>query len=144
MKSICEFRGKYEFLSNYFTCIVYYEDMTYLNVEAAYQASKFANEEQRKAFSVLDPSRAKILGNSAQVPKEWESMKVDVMYQCLVSKFSFNRVLRQQLLDTGDCEIIYGNCYGDTFWGRENGVGENMLGKLLMRVRDEMRRGIIK
>lgn len=40
---------------------------------------------------------------------------------------------------TGDAELIEGNNWGDTFWGVCNGRGENMLGKLLMEIRDYLR-----
>jgi predicted NAD-dependent protein-ADP-ribosyltransferase YbiA (DUF1768 family) len=33
-------------------------------------------------------------------------------------------------------ELIEGNWWGDTYWGVCNGVGENHLGKLLMKIRD--------
>ena len=46
---------------------------------------------------------------------------------------------RQRLLDTGDRELIEGNTWGDRFWGVCRGEGENKLGRILMRVRDELR-----
>ena len=34
--------------------------------------------------------------------------------------------------------LIEGNEWGDTFWGTCDGIGENHLGKILMRIRNEM------
>jgi predicted NAD-dependent protein-ADP-ribosyltransferase YbiA (DUF1768 family) len=39
---------------------------------------------------------------------------------------------------TGDEELVEGNWWNDTFWGVCNGVGENNLGKLLMKIRAEL------
>ena len=49
-------------------------------------------------------------------------------------------MLRQQLLDTGDAELVEGNSWNDTFWGvsARTGKGKNWLGRLLMQVRGEM------
>lgn len=48
---------------------------------------------------------------------------------------------RQQakLLATRDRMLIEGNDWGDTFWGMVDGEGENNLGKILMRVREEIK-----
>ena len=40
---------------------------------------------------------------------------------------------------TRDRVLIEGNDWGDTFWGMTDGEGENHLGKILMRVRAELR-----
>lgn len=45
-----------------------------------------------------------------------------------------NGVIRKN----GDAELIEGNTWGDRIWGVCDGVGENRLGKILMRVRAEM------
>ena len=47
--------------------------------------------------------------------------------------------LKEMLLLTGDQEIIEENYWGDTFWGVCRGKGQNHLGKILMKVRDELR-----
>ena len=45
---------------------------------------------------------------------------------------------KQKLIDTGDIELVEVNSWGDTFYGVCNGVGENHLGKLLMKIRKEL------
>ena len=40
-----------------------------------------------------------------------------------------------------DVDLIEGNTWGDTFWGQVDGKGENKLGKLLMKIRDELMEG---
>ncbi|MCH7737275.1 MAG: NADAR family protein [Chloroflexi bacterium] len=63
------------------------------------------------------------------------------MLELLRDKFR-DPVLRQMLLDTGDLELVEGNNWGDRFWGRVSGVGDNHLGRLLMQVRGECRRPV--
>jgi predicted NAD-dependent protein-ADP-ribosyltransferase YbiA (DUF1768 family) len=63
------------------------------------------------------------------------------MYDVVSAKFANNRVLRDSLLATGTQEIVEGNTWGDTFWGQVNGKGQNKLGKLLMKIRDELMEG---
>ena len=46
--------------------------------------------------------------------------------------------LKEKLLATGDEHLEEGNTWGDTTWGTVNGIGENRLGKILMKVRNEL------
>jgi predicted NAD-dependent protein-ADP-ribosyltransferase YbiA (DUF1768 family) len=43
------------------------------------------------------------------------------------------------LLATGNRPLIEGNDWGDTFWGQVDGRGENHLGELLLKIREELR-----
>lgn len=66
----------------------------------------------------------------------WDTIKVDVMKCGLIAKFNQNPTLRELLLSTGSNDIIE-NSPRDSFWGvGKDGNGENMLGKLLMEVRE--------
>ncbi len=60
-----------------------------------------------------------------------------------MAKFTQNPDLLSKLLATGDAELIEGNTWGDRVWGVDlyRGAGENHLGKILMRIRDELRDG---
>ena len=53
-------------------------------------------------------------------------------------KFKANPAIRKQLLNTGDAIIIEKNNWGDTIWGVCKGVGENYMGRILMRIRKEL------
>lgn len=60
----------------------------------------------------------------------------------LRAKFAQNDDLREVLVALGDAKII--ECATtdsavNRHWGEVNGVGKNMLGVLLMRIRDELR-----
>ena len=70
---------------------------------------------------------------------DWENVKLRVMYDIVKAKFLQNEKLQAKLLATRDRMLIEGNDWGDTFWGMVDGEGENNLGKILMRVREEIK-----
>lgn len=69
---------------------------------------------------------------------DWDEARVDVMRAVLAAKYS-DPDLRARLVATGDAELVEENTWGDRFWGRSRGVGRNMLGRLLMELRDSLR-----
>ena len=87
----------------------------------------------------LNLSEAKRLGRRVRLRSDWEQVKYDVMLDVVRAKFNQHPDLAQKLLATGDEELVEGNDWGDTYWGVCNGRGKNMLGKILMRVRAELR-----
>lgn len=143
---INEFRGKYFFLSNFYEAPVTYEGITYRNNEAAFQAQKVTSEDERKIFSILDPSEAKKKGRHITLRKDvdWDSVKNDRMYKICKAKFSQNEELKNKLLSTGDEHLEEGNTWGDRIWETVNGIGENRLGRILMKIRKELRNGSIE
>lgn len=138
---INDFRGKYFFLSNFYESPVTYKGITYRNNEAAFQAQKVSKEDEQKTFSNLNPSEAKKKGRHVTLRKDvdWDSVKTTYMYEICLAKFSQNKELKDKLLATGDKHLEEGNTWGDRIWGTVNGVGENRLGKILMKVREELR-----
>lgn len=135
--AIKSFRGKYFFLSNFYSIPVIYKDIRFENNEAAFQAAKCP--ERMSEFCRLNPQRAKQLGRRVKLRPDWESVKYDVMYEICLAKFSQHPDLRTKLIATGDAELVEGNAWGDRVWGVCGGVGENHLGKILMRIRKELR-----
>lgn len=61
------------------------------------------------------------------------------MYEICKAKFSQNTELKKRLLSTGNENLEEGNTWGDKIWGTVHGIGENRLGKILMRIREELR-----
>jgi ribA/ribD-fused uncharacterized protein len=138
MTSITSFRGKYIFLSNFYPSPMTVEGIRYATVEHAYQAAKTLDLNEKQIIADCEkPGQAKRLGKKVRLRKDWEQIKLNVMYLLLVFKFK-NPELREKLLATGDRELIESNDWGDYFWGQCMGIGENHLGKLLMRVRSEI------
>lgn len=138
--AINSFSGVFHFLSNFSDAEVWLDGMSYRNTEAAYQAAKtFDIRHRRKIQLAATPNDAKRLGRSVPLRKDWEDVKLDIMYSVVRQKFRQHHDLAMLLLDTGNAELIEGNWWGDTYWGVCKGVGHNHLGKTLMRVRHEIR-----
>jgi ribA/ribD-fused uncharacterized protein len=138
---IAEFQGPYRFLSNFWPAEIEFEGLKYPTVEHAYQSAKTLDVNERRRIAALPtPAEAKAAGRALKLRDDWERVKFDVMEQCVRQKFTRHADLRQQLLDTGDAALEEGNTWGDRVWGVYQGQGENRLGKILMKVRDELRR----
>lgn len=137
-KRIESFRGEYYFLSNFSEYPVTYDGITFRNNEAAFQAMKVTDHEQRKSFAHLDPSAAKKLGRHVDLRSDWEEVKQAHMYEIVKAKFTQHPKLKAQLIATEGAILIEGNTWGDTIWGMCNGRGQNKLGNILMRVRREL------
>lgn len=134
------FSGKYRFLSNFYSVNVVFDGIEYPSTENAYQAAKTLDVYTRSRFVAMTAGQAKKFGRQIRIRPDWEIVKVGIMLELLREKFK-RGAIRDRLLATGDAELIEGNTWGDRFWGVCNGVGENMLGKLLMQVREELRSG---
>lgn len=133
------FDGEFAFLSNFYPSPIEFEDITYPTNEHFFQAMKTLDLDERRAIAnCATPGQAKRMGRRVALRPDWEEVKEDVMLTGLCIKFT-DRALRSQLLETGDEELVEGNSWGDTTWGVCNGVGQNKLGKLLMRVREELK-----
>jgi ribA/ribD-fused uncharacterized protein len=139
MKNITQFQGENRWLSNFWDAEITYEGITYPTVEHAYQANKSTSDMIRKAIAELPyPSNAKKSGKSIVIRDDWEDVKLSIMEDLVRLKFQIPE-LAEKLKATSDVELIEGNYWNDTFWGvcLKTGTGENNLGKILMRIRDE-------
>ena len=138
---ITSFRGDYDFLSNFYEAPVEYDGLIYGNNEAAFQAQKCMTAEEKQIFTECRPSKAKSKGRQVQLRPDWEDVKVGIMEEIVRAKFRQNPILASWLLATGDRKLIEGNTWHDVCWGvdAKTGEGENHLGKILMKIRDELR-----
>lgn len=133
-ETINRFEGRYFWLSNFSTA-----GGVKPTLEHQFQARKAVTvEDAIFVMAAGEPGIAKKRGRSIKCRDDWEEIKLDVMHELLVAKFSVEKT-RQFLLDTGDAQLIEGNNWGDTYWGRCNGKGSNFLGQLLMLVRFDLR-----
>lgn len=141
-KEIKGFFGDFRFLSNFWSSPILFEGIEYKNSEAAYQAQK-VKKPFRGLFSKMTAEESK--KNWKKYPRmdggaaSWDRVKADIMYEITLAKYSQNKELCQKLLDTGSKYLEEKNWWGDVFFGvdAEKG-GENILGKILMRVRTEL------
>lgn len=129
------FSGEYAFLSNFYPAQIRYGGIFFPTAEHAFQSMKTLSMKERLEIAKLPtPGQAKRAGKKVTLRKDWEKIKLRIMKEILLVKFS-NIELAEQLIATGDQILIEGNTWGDRYWGVCNGQGQNNLGKLLMRVR---------
>ena len=139
---IRQFKGKYNFLSNFYRVKLLIDGKEYATTEHYFQSMKFLDPRiQEQIRTVSTPAQAKKLAkqNNSEVRKDWFNISLEVMEKALKAKFEIPE-LKEKLLATEDKELQEGNTWNDTFWGvnLKTGKGENHLGKLLMKIRGEL------
>lgn len=143
---ITDFRGEHDFLSNFYPSPVEMDGAEYSTVEHAFQAAKVHDFAQRRAIrDAASPGKAKQMGRRVKRREDWFDVSLDIMEALVRQKFTRYPQLREKLLSTGSRTLIEGNNWGDKFYGcvwdsqKGDWVGENHLGRILMKVRDELR-----
>ena len=142
--SITDFHEEqYRFLSNFYEARVEYRGLVFGNNEAAFQAQKCITEEEMAQFTEFGPGKSKSVGRRVQLRPDWEQVKVGIMEEIVRAKFTQHPELAAKLLATGDKVLVEGNHWGDICWGVDTrtGLGENHLGKILMKIREELKDG---
>lgn len=139
------FDGEFAFLSNFYTSP--FEDpktgAMFLTMEHYFQAMKADNmRDYLTIASAPTPGKAKRLGRQCVLRWDWEKVKEQVMEDGLRLKFA-DPELRQKLIDTAPHMLEEGNSWHDNTWGVchclkcQDTIGQNKLGKLLMKLRTE-------
>lgn len=110
--------------------------------EHYFQAQKFQDRAYRaKIRKANSPLLAARLGRDRKqkLRRDWESVKVGIMRAAVTAKFTQHEELRALLLSTGDAKLVE-HTENDDYWGDGgDGSGKNMLGRILMQVREELR-----
>lgn len=130
----------YGFLNNFKKARMFIGGRWWNNVEASYQAAKTSiREEEDAIWACATPREARDLGQKVKMRHDWNQVKDQAMYECVMAKFLQHPELRKQLMETGNEELIEESPV-DAYWGcGKDGTGKNMLGKTLMRVREELK-----
>jgi len=143
-----------------------WKGMLWSTSEHAYQAGKYMYEgspEANKQYIEIirtqpSPSKAKCFGSQKTMKyltylqpfidewkpyvrqnPNWEENKIDVMRSVLRAKWEGSNFFREILESTGFLVIKEASQY-DYYWGiGQNGTGNNVLGLLLMELRDATR-----
>ena len=135
-------RGDYGCFSNFSNHRVSYKGHTYKTSEHAFQSMKFeGTKHEKEVRESSGPSEAARMGRDRKLPlrKDWESVKISIMYDIVYAKFTQNEDLKKTLLDTGDSVLIESTS-NDSFWADGgDGSGKNMLGIILMQVREKIK-----
>ena len=110
--------------------------------EHYFQSQKFNDaEHQEKIRTARTPKDSKTLGLSRQfaIRSDWQEAKDEIMFEACLKKFQTHKTLKELLLSTGEEELIEAAPM-DYYWGcGENGTGQNKLGRILERVREQLR-----
>ena len=117
------------------------EDAYWPSVEHYYQAMKFDSDYRQQVRAATHPKRARKLGRYRlkRRRKDWKKIKVTAMTRGVYTKCKTHPEVAEALLATGERTLIENSNY-DYFWGcGRDRRGDNMYGKVLMRVRDKLR-----
>lgn len=130
----------YGLFSNFAETPIVIDGDRFLTVEHYFQAEKASSSGQRKwVMESPTPKVAKARGRDVILRPDWEQVKDGVMYTALVAKAQQSKVFKDLLLSTADAELFEDSPF-DYYWGvGRDGSGKNMLGKLLMKLRQELR-----
>lgn len=149
---IDKFYGNNLWLSNFQVCKIQYQGYIYWSTQAAYQAQKFKGttiqmDRLKKVFTKIEPNEAKLLGSIIPLREDWEEVRLDIMKELLEIKFN-QQPYKTMLIKTGDQELVQGNYWHDTFFGKcgcpqHNGQGQNHLGNIIMQIREELQNKLI-
>jgi ribA/ribD-fused uncharacterized protein len=137
----------YGAFSNLFRCQITFEGRVFPTAEHAYQAGNAAKPAVREwILQAPTPALAAMAAHGLytwDIVPNWASIKVDRMRAVLKAKFSQHDPLRQMLFDTGSRRLVEAGTTNNAvnrFWGEVSGKGVNTLGKLLMELREELRK----
>lgn len=140
-------------LSNFSAFNLQWKGITFSTSEHAYHCEKFGNAHHPDQFQIQSLRDSIVNASSAHMAfqlgqrwksyrrSDWDDIKIEVMLDILRKKVAQHEYVCRKLLATGHRQLIE-NSWRDDFWGwGENHDGQNMLGKLWMKVRDELRGG---
>jgi ribA/ribD-fused uncharacterized protein len=142
---IDSFNKQYEFLSNFHMVPVLFMGETWPSVEHAFQAFKSREKPIRDHVRGLSRAAdAKKAGRALVCRSDWHLVRRPLMEQLVRAKFLQNEELARKLLATGTEILVEGNHWHDNDWGNccceacKGVEGQNMLGIILMAVRQEL------
>lgn len=130
-------------LSNFSSFAVEWRGRIWSTSEHAYQAAHFFDTAPELAEEIYHARSAheayKVAkANSDRAPTDWDDNKVRIMEDICRHKLAQHPYVRQKLLETLDRPLVE-DSPKDSFWGwGADHKGRNELGKVWMRLRDEI------
>lgn len=138
--------GPLGYLANYSNHSFNKNGVFYKTVEHYYQSEKFADEKIKKEIlNAKTPKIASNIGRDRNNPRKdnFKNIKLDVMYEGILEKFRQNREIACKLIETRNQEIIEATI-DEYYWGiGKNKTGQNNIGKILVRVREQIKKEIL-
>lgn len=131
------------YMSNFSRHSLIVNGIEYKTSEHYFQSKKAEGTPyEQTIINATKPSEAAKLGRSRdfKLREDWEQIKDNVMRDAVQTKFLQNPTLWDKLLKTGDAILIEATS-DDYYWGvGTNGTGKNMLGIILMELREEIKK----
>lgn len=134
-------KDEYGCFSNFAAYRIFLKGKYWPTTEHYFQAQKFAGTEHEEQIRLAkSPMIAARMGRDRKRPfrKDWESVKNGIMREAVLTKFSQHQELKDILIGTGDAKLVE-HTAKDSYWADGgDGHGLNMLGQILMSVREEL------
>jgi ribA/ribD-fused uncharacterized protein len=135
-------KGEYGPFSNFSAHHLFLKEKVWRTSEHYFQAQKFAGTEHEEELRMVEsPMVVARMGRSRKRPlrKDWDVVKDDIMRDAVMAKFTQNKELKALLLSTGDATLVE-HTANDSYWADGgDGTGKNMLGIILMEVREKLK-----
>lgn len=130
----------YGCFSNFYKAQINIGNITFLTSEHFYQAHKAVTVLDFKKIIALESAKdAADEGRRIPMRPDWDVVKDDIMMTALRLKFTQHPDLAEILKNTGSIYLVEASPV-DYYWGAgKNWSGKNMLGHLLMMLRDELK-----
>lgn len=145
LERIVGFKGYFDFMNLEYQCPVYFEGDLYPSAAHAYHAAKSNDEKVRKRFQKMPMIKEmRMLAETLPEPEDWKLKRLGVMEIVNRDKFRRNKELREKLSTTLERELINeinneNDREDSLFWGVIGDQGQNQLGRVLEKIRHDMR-----
>lgn len=149
---VCFYEQDFYVLSNFSSFRLHWHGHDFDTSEHAYHWRKFiySSDEGELVCGLI--KRARSAHDAFKIAEQykhlrisdWNNKKVAIMREIIRLKAEQHEYVKRKLLATGDRELVE-NSWRDDFWGwGPNQDGQNMLGKLWMEVRAELRKNSVQ
>jgi ribA/ribD-fused uncharacterized protein len=145
------------YMSNFYESYFVDEEKNNFNCSEQYfmyrKCKRFDNNNTRLLNAILNETNPSVIKKYGRAVKNydddiWNNERYDVMVEALRLKFNQNEDIKKQLIETKP-RLLYeaspydkiwgiGFCYRDAIRQDESNFGQNLLGKALMQIRDEL------
>ena len=143
-----EVEGEWGIFSNFAHTPIQYEGVTYKSSEQLFQMMKFTDEDVRNAvYAANNPKFTSKHYEKTHRRNDWGMIVVDAMKQCLQLKYEQSEEFRKALERSKGKYIVedqssFKKSWADSWGVQRQGefyVGPNLMGRLLMELRDNGR-----
>ena len=135
---ITKFEGTYGFLSLEFPCEIMYNGETYSSAAVLFYAMRAENKNSRRKIMNLSSNKARQKSAALPPNPDYDENREYYLEEACRAKFESNTTLKAWLIKTAPVKLINTVTHRDTWIGvKADGKGSNMLGKVLMKIRDE-------